>query len=382
MNDMHSSRNTVAGASFEKTLKAYDSIDFDRFWAECTDGRIRQVLAKERLAVQDLLVLLSPNAAAHLEAMAQKARQITIQYFGRTVQLYIPLYISNFCNSECIYCGFNRRHRIERRKLTLSEIDHEARRIRQTGMRHVLVLTGESPQVTPIDYLLAAIEVLKTHFASISIEMFPMETDDYARLCKAGVDGLTVYQEVYDRDVYARVHPAGRKADYAYRLEAPVRGALAGFRAVNIGTLLGLAEPRREAFLTALHAHYLTHRFLETEISISMPRINPAEGSYQPPFVVGDKLFVQILTAFRLFLPRAGIPISTRENAGFRDRLMLLGATRFSAGSRTDVGGYADIEAGHCPQFEISDERGVAEMVAAIQANHLQPVYKDWDILS
>jgi 2-iminoacetate synthase len=366
--------------SFIQLLDRYTDFDYHGFWQSRTDAHVRQCLSQEKLAPLDFLTLLSPAATDHLEAMAQKARGLTLQYFGRTIQLYIPLYISNYCNSECIYCGFNRRHDITRRKLTMEEIDVEARKIAQTGMRHVLVLTGEAPKLTPIDYLVEAVETLKRYFASISIEMFPMETDEYARLQKAGVDGITIYQEVYDRNIYKKVHLAGRKTDYQYRLDAPARGAEAGFRWVNIGALLGLADPLKEAFLTGLHAHYLTHRYLNTEISISMPRINPAEGGYQSDYLLGDRHFVQILTAFRLFLPRAGIPISTRERASFRDHLMQLGATRLSAGSRTDVGGYTGVEQSQCQQFEISDERSVPEMVAAIKNSGLQPVYKDWEL--
>jgi 2-iminoacetate synthase len=367
--------------SFMDLLNTYSKFDFEGFWSSVSDNHVLRCLARERLGPEDLLILLSPRAADHLEAMAQRARQLTIQHFGRTIQLYIPLYISNFCNSECIYCGFNRRHGIKRRKLTLEEIDIEARKIAATGMHHLLVLTGEAPKVTPLDYLIAAVEILKSYFASISIEIFPLETAEYVQLQKAGVDGVTVYQEVYDRRVYGQVHLAGRKTDYQYRLEAPSRCALAGFRWVNVGALLGLADPRKEAFFTALHAHYLTNRYLQTEISISMPRINPAEGGFQPPFTVDDRTFVQFLTAFRLFLPRAGIPISTRERPDFRDRLMHLGATRFSAGSRTDVGGYTQTDQTNCKQFEISDDRSVPEMVSAIKAGGLQPVYKDWELI-
>jgi 2-iminoacetate synthase len=366
--------------SFMELLDTYSNFDFEGFWQSVGDDQVRRSLNADRPGPRDLLTLLSPKAADHLEAMAQKARRLTIQHFGRTIQLYIPLYISNFCNSECIYCGFNRRHAIKRRKLTLEQIDTEARKIAATGMRHILVLTGEAPKVTPLAYLTAAVELLKSYFASISIEMHPMQTAEYAQLKKAGVDGVTVYQEVYDRRVYAGVHLAGEKTDYRFRLDAPARGAQAGFRWVNVGALLGLADPRKEAFFTGLHAHYLTHRYLETEISISMPRINPAEGDFQPPFMVDDRTFVQFLTAFRLFLPRAGIPISTRERSTFRDRLMHLGATRLSAGSRTDVGGYTHAESAGCKQFEISDERNVPEMVAAIEAAGLQPVYKDWEL--
>jgi 2-iminoacetate synthase len=366
--------------SFSEILDHYADFDYQSFRQSRTHAHVRQCLSQDKLAPLDFLTLLSPVAVDHLEAMAQKARGLTIQHFGRTIQLYIPLYISNYCNSECIYCGFNRRHDITRRKLTIEEIDVEARKIAQTGMRHILMLTGEAPELTPIDYLMAAVETLKRYFASISIEIFPMDTDEYAQLQKAGVDGVTIYQEVYDRDIYKKVHLAGRKTDFQYRLDAPARGAEAGFRWVNIGALLGLADPLKEAFLTGLHAHYLTHRYLNTEVSISMPRINQAEGGYQSDDQLDDRNYVQILTAFRLFLPRAGIPISTRERAAFRDHLMQLGATRLSAGSRTDVGGYTGVEQSHCQQFEISDERSVPEMVAAIKNGGLQPVYKDWEL--
>ena len=366
--------------SFSELIDQYADFDYQGFFQSRTEAHVHQCLAKDKLAPLEFLTLLSPAAEDQLEAMAQKARGLTIQHFGHTIQLYIPLYISNYCNSECVYCGFNRRHDITRRKLTMEEIDIEARKIAETGMRHVLVLTGEAPKLTPIDYLVDAIKLLKRYFSSISIEMYPMDTEEYAQLKEAGVDGLTIYQEVYDRQTYRQVHLAGRKTDYQYRLDAAARGAEAGFRWVNIGALYGLADPFKEAFITGLHAHYLTHRYLETEISISMPRINPAEGGYQPDYLLDDRGFVQILTAFRLFLPRAGIPISTRERATFRDHLMHLGATRFSAGSRTDVGGYTGVEDSQCQQFEISDERGVNDMVTAIKAGGLQPVYKDWEL--
>jgi 2-iminoacetate synthase len=366
--------------SFSKLLDQYADFDFNGYWQSRTQADVRRCLAQEKLSPLEFLTLLSPAAGEQLEAMAQKARRLTIQHFGRTIQLYIPLYISNHCNSECIYCGFNRRYDIPRRKLTLDEIDIEARKIAETGMRHVLVLTGEAPKLTPMDYLIASVKLLKRYFASISIEMFPMETAEYGELRKAGVDGLTIYQEVYDRRTYQQVHLAGRKVDYQYRLDAPARGAEAGLRWVNIGALYGLAPPLIEAFWTGLHAHYLTNRYLNTEISISMPRINPVEGGYRPEFILSDRNFVQILNAFRLFLPRAGIPISTRERATFRDHLMQLGATRFSAGSRTDVGGYTKMETSQCQQFEISDERSVDEIVAAIRAGGCQPVYKDWEL--
>jgi 2-iminoacetate synthase len=374
----HNGKSTM---SFYHKIEEYRGLDFEDFFAKVTPQDIERILTKQRLGELDFLALLSPQAAEYLEPMAQKARQLTIQYFGRTIQLYIPLYISNYCTNECLYCGFNRSNGIQRKKLTLAEIESEAKAIARSGMQHLLLLTGEATAVTPLDYLEAAVRVLKRYFASVSIEVFPMDEPDYRSLKQAGVDGLTLYQEVYDEKIYSNVHLAGKKTDYRYRLDAPERGARAGFRSVNIGPLLGLGEKRREIFFTGLHAKYLDDRFLETEIGLSLPRFNPAEGAFTPEDLVDDRSFVQFLTALRLFLPRCGIAISTRERAAFRDRLMHLGPTRFSAGSCTGVGGYAEDEQKGTPQFEITDERSVDEVVAAIRSQGYQPVYKDWDLI-
>jgi len=249
-------------------------------------------------------------------------------------------------------------------------------------MQHLLILTGEAPQVASIDYLIEAVTLLKKYFASVSIEVYPLEIGEYQRLQEAGVDGMTLFQETYDETTYARVHPAGRKKDYHWRLNAPERAARGGLRLVNLGPLLGLAEPRREIFLTGLHARYLENTFLDTEVAISLPRFNAAEGNFSPAYSVGDRLFVQFIAALRIFLPRIGLTISTRENQSFRDRLLPLGATRYSAGSCTGVGGYVEHDANQTPQFEITDNRGVAEAAEAIIAHGYQPIYKDWDQIS
>ena len=365
--------------SFLATIESFDNYDFDHFFSQVDADHVRRALDKDTLNEQDFLTLLSPAGASLLEPMARKAHQLTVQYFGRTIQLFIPLYISNYCNNECVYCGFNRRHGIKRRKLTLEQIEAEARAISATGMQHLLLLTGEATDITPMDYLEDAVRLLKNYFASVAIEMFPMEEEQYQRLKTAGVDGLTLYQEIYDRHRYAELHKAGRKTDYQFRLDAPERGARAGFRMVNIGALMGLGEVRREAFFSGLHARYLSDKYLQTDISISLPRFNPAEGDYTPRHHADDKTFVQFLTALRCFLPRAGITVSTRESADFRNHLIRLGATRFSAGSCTGVGGYAEMEENDTPQFEITDRRTVAQVVQAIKDHGYQPVYKDWD---
>jgi len=368
--------------SFYTYIEQYHEFDFIKFFSGVTDEAIFRSLAKDTLSSTDFLTLLSPRASEHLEIMAHKAHRLTVQHFGRTIQLFIPLYLSNQCTNQCAYCGFNRNNSIIRNTLSLAQIEEEAVAIAATGMRHVLFLTGESPQHTPISYLTTAAEILKRHFASVSIEIFPLDKADYHRLQQAGVDGMTIFQETYDEQTYQRVHLAGPKMDYRFRLDAPQRGASAGLRAVNIGALLGLSEPRREIFLTGLHGRYLEFTCLDTEVSISLPRFNEAEGNFQPEYRVDDPSFIQFMSALRLFLPRAGITISTRENARFRDRLLYLGATRFSAASSTCVGGYSGSTAQQSQQFEITDNRSVEEVVAAIIANGYQPVFKDWDMIT
>jgi 2-iminoacetate synthase len=367
--------------SFYEVLEKFDDFDVPDYLARVSHNDVERALSKDWLSWQDFLNLLSETALDYLEPMAQKARQLTIQYFGRTIQLYIPLYISNYCSNECIYCGFNHTNQIERKKLTFEEIEEEAKAISKTEMRHILVLTGENRKVTPLDYLETAINIIKKRFSSVSIEIFPMDEAEYRCLKEAGVDGLTIYQEVYDRAIYKKVHLSGKKADYRYRLDTAERAARAGLRNVNVGTLFGLGEKKREAFLSGLHAKYLDDKYLDTEIGLSLPRINPAEGGFQPYDPVDDKTFVQFILAYRLFLPRAGIAISTRERAEFRDRLLHLGATRFSAGSRTDVGGYTMPFDSSTPQFEISDNREVEDIINVIRENGMQPVFKDWELI-
>jgi 2-iminoacetate synthase len=365
--------------SFYKVVEQYREVDMPGLFKQVTEADIQCALVKEKPGPMDFLALLSPQAAGHLEAMARKAHQLTVQYFGRTIQMFIPLYISNHCNNGCAYCGFNHNNPILRRKLTLEEIENEAQAIARTGMQHVLFLTGEAPHMTPITYLVDAAKLLKRHFASVAIEVYPLSVEEYRQLHEAGVDGMTLFQETYDETVYKRVHLAGKKMDYHWRLNAPERAAQGGMRVVNLGALLGLAEPRREIFFTGLHARYLENRYLETEVAISLPRFNEAEGDFQPDYLVDDKTFVQFMTALRIFLPRAGLTISTRENAAFRDRILPLGATRYSAGSSTGVGGYSEIRVKQTPQFEITDARSVEEVARAIIAHGYQPIYKDWD---
>ena len=363
--------------SYYKEYEKFKSIDLEGFLSQVRDSDVRRVLGKDRLREEDFLVLLSPAAAAYLEEMAQKAHRITVQNFGKVIFLYAPLYLADYCVNECLYCSFNATNKFKRRKLTLEELEEEAERIAREGIRHILILTGESRVHTPITYIKDCVGVLKKYFPSISIEVYPMDTHEYKELVDAGVDGLTIYQEVYNQEVYDRVHIKGPKKNYMYRLDAPERGCRAGMRTVNIGALLGLDDWRKEAFFTGLHAKYLQDKYPATEISLSVPRLRPHLGGFQPEHTIGDSELVQIILAFRLFLPRAGITLSTRERPQLRDNLVYLGITRMSAGSSTVVGGYTSNNEG-VSQFDVSDERGVKEIRDMISSKGYQPVFKDW----
>ena len=342
---------------------------------------VERALSAPRVDRNGFMALLSPAAEPYLEQMAQRAHELTVRNFGRVILLYTPLYLANYCSNFCLYCGFAAPNRIKRDRLTLEEVDQEARVIAATGLHHILILTGESRARSSVDYIRQCVEVLRAHFTSISIEVYPLETAEYAQLVAAGVDGLTIYQETYDRRVYAAAHPRGPKRDYRYRLEAPERACNAGMRTVNIGALLGLADWRYDTFLTGMHADYLQDRYPDVEVSVSLPRLRPHMGSVWQQSDVSDRHFVQILLALRLFLPRVGITISTRERAGFRDHLIPLGVTKMSAGSCTKVGGRLHQEA-NIGQFDISDERDVPTMKAAIERLGYKAILKDWHPLA
>jgi len=367
--------------TFYDEILRLKNTDYATVFEGVMPSQISNILAKTELQSQDFLALLSPTASLVLEQMAQAAHRLTLQHFGHTIVLYTPLYLSNYCINHCVYCGFNATNDIQRRKLTLPEVELEAKAIAQTGLQHLLILTGESRQHSPVSYIKECVTVLRKYFSSISIEIYPLSTEEYAELIAAGVDGLTIYQEVYDEKTYGRLHPSGPKRDYRFRLEAPERAGQARIRAINIGALLGLGEWRSEVFLAGMHLAYLQKRFPEIEIGVSFPRMRPQFGDYQPEFPVSDRDLVQSILALRLFMPRAGITISTRERAELRDNLVQLGVTKMSAGSSTVIGGHTDAK-DSIGQFEISDKRSVDEMRKTISNLGYKPVLKDWHDLS
>ena len=372
--------------SFFEIIEEFETFDFTEYFHSVKSQDIESTLNKVEinkidLDKYDLLNLLSGAATPYIEHMAKEANKLTTQYFGKVISLYAPLYISDYCNNHCTYCGFSRQNKFKRKKLSIAEIEIEAKILSKTGIKHILLLTGEDHVKTPISYLVSAVEVLTKYFSSIALEIFPMDIDDYKILINAGADSLTVYQEVYNQSIYKDVHPKGMKQDYKYRLLTPERGAVAGFRAINIGPLFGLGDVQAEAFFAGLHAKYLEKNHPDVEVSVSVPRMTKAEGGISPKNLLTDKNLVQFILAWRLFMPRLGINISTREPAWLRDKLVHLGATKFSAGSKTDVGGYADITKEKTPQFELSDTRSVDDVAQMINQSGYQVVFKDWNLI-
>lgn len=358
----------------------FDSIDLEQIKCEISaknSSDVEIALTKSTLTIEDFAALLSPAAIPFLEKIAQRAQHITHANFGKIIQLYSPLYISSYCSNTCTYCGFSSENKMERKKLTFEEIEKEAALISATGIKHILFLTGEAPQKTDMEYLVKCISILKKYFASISMEIFPLATNEYATLCECGVEGVTIYQETYNKEIYSNLHLQGKKRDFYYRLDTPDRCGQAGVRNINIGALFGLADPAIDGYLAGIHAHYLINTYPEAEISISLPRINPIDTDFVPTYKICDMTFVQTMLAYRLFLPKAGITISTREKADFRNNLVGLGPTRFSAGSKTNVGGYSSNDG--LSQFDISDTRSVAELSSFIKNKGYDPVYKDWE---
>jgi len=329
----------------------------------------------EPLDVEGFMALLSPAADPFLETMARRANEITRRRFGRTVQLYAPLYLSNECRSSCTYCGFSYENKIRRRTLTLDEIRNEAKVLHAQGIRHILLLTGEDYRNTSLAYIAQAAKTLSDDFASIGIEVYPLKRDEYSLLRENGVDALTVYQETYDPVRYREVHLRGVKQKMLYRLDAPDRAGEAAFRRIQIGALLGLSDPAAEVFFVGIHAKHLLKRYWKTQINVALPRLRSAAGFESVPGIP-DRMFVRFLVALRLFLPDAGIVLSTRESARFRDSMAGICVTTMSAGSRTDPGGYSGLESER--QFEIDDARSVGEIVTALRNQNLDPVFVDW----
>lgn len=348
-------------------------------WTSYSGLDVERALAQDTLRPQDLAILLSPTALSYLEPMAKKAQALTIRHFGRTIGLFTPLYLANYCSNSCLYCSFHAGNEIVRCKLSVAQAIKEGEAIASTGLQHLLLLTGESRSQSGPAYMEQCVQALRPMFASLGLEVYPLATEEYERLYKVGIDSVTLFQETYDEITYALVHPAGPKRNFHYRLEAPERACSAGISSVNIGALLGLSDWRQDAFYSALHADYLQKNYPGVEVALSVPRLRPYAGSFNSSAApVTDAALVQIILAYRLFLPRAGLTLSTRESPQMRENLLPLGITRMSAGALTSVGGYSETSNVGSAQFEIADERSVPEVVQMIRAKGYLPAFCDW----
>ncbi|MGF1678297.1 MAG: 2-iminoacetate synthase ThiH [Candidatus Methylacidiphilales bacterium] len=339
------------------------------------------------------------NEATPLEELARESSRLTRQYFGRTMRLFAPLYVSNECINVCSYCGFSRHNPILRVTLSLDEVEREARHLALEGFRNILIVAGEHPKLISNHYLRDCVERVAQVVPSVSLEVGPMETNDYVPMVRAGAEGLVVYQETYHRESYARLHESGPKRDFDWRLECPERAYAAGFRRLGIGALFGLWNWREEAIALAAHAEFLLKKCWKASLTLSFPRLKPAAGSFEPAYPISDQDFIRMVCAFRVCFPQVGLVLSTREPAWLRNGLFPLGVTLISAGSHTEPGGYtgagsdrlhqtrgarmieAGVDQGKAAekQFEISDQRSAAEVACYLQAAGLEPVWKDWD---
>lgn len=363
--------------SFYDIYLNYKDFNFESYFEDIKDEDVISVLNKNKIDKLDFLTLLSPVASKHLELIANKAHELSLKHFGKAILLYTPLYISNYCVNKCLYCSYNIENEITRKKLSLQEIEEEAKIIASSGLKHILILSGESRKHTSIEYIKDCVKILKKYFDSIGIEIYPLTTEEYKEVIEVGVDGLTIYQEVYDEEIYKKVHVKGPKANYKFRLDAPERACKAGIRSANIGSLLGLNDWRKEAFITGIHGKYLQDKYTEVELSMSLPRIKEHVGEYNEILGVNDKDLVQIMLALRIFLPSLGLTMSTRESENLRNNLIPLGVTKMSAGVSTEVGGHT-LESTGNSQFEISDNRSVKEIKNVILSKGYQPIFKDW----
>ena len=359
----------------ERVTTAAQAYDYAAFTARDVEA----ALSHSNLGIKDFQALLSPAAEPYLEAIALRAREETRRHFGNSVMLFTPVYISNYCENLCIYCGFNCRNKIHRAKLNMQEIEQEYRQIAKTGLQEVLILTGESRSASGVEYIGEACKLARKYFKVIGVEVYPMNTEEYAYLHECGVDYVTVFQETYNSDKYETLHLAGHKRIFPYRFYAQERALRGGMRGVGFAALLGLDDFRRDSFATGYHAYLVQQKYPHAEIALSCPRLRPIINNDKiNPRDVHERQLLQVICAYRLFLPFASITISTRECARFRDNIITIAATKISGGVCVGIGGHGEEEAKGDEQFEISDGRSVQEIYDAILGQGMQPVMSDY----
>ncbi len=372
--------------SFENILTEKGLDSDTKFWRQrleqITAAEVQQALSSKpgTYHLNKLLALVSPAAQPYLEQMAQMASKLTVQRFGRTMKLYAPLYLSNYCSNSCLYCGFHIQNKMVRNRLTIEQAINEAKVIANAGFSDLLLVSSEDREFITIDYLTELAKKLKPMFSFISIEIHQLTTNEYRRLFEAGIEGVTLYQETYNRHLYNYYHPAGAKADFERRLRGPDDFASAGMREIGIGALLGLNDWRLEALALAEHGHYLMKKYWQSHISFSFPRLRPASNVERSHFkhLLDAKDLTQMITALRLCFADAALVLSTREPAELRDNFIKLGITRISAGSKTNPGGYSGDDIS-IKQFQVSDNRTPVKIAEVIKQNGFDAVWKDWD---
>lgn len=345
-----------------------------------TKQDVQRALSKafyKRMDFEDYLALISPSADFYLEEMANLSAQITLERFGKTILLYMPLYLSNECRSSCLYCGFSFENKIPRKTLSEEELVLESEIIQAKGIQHILLLTGEDYSKTPLRKIIESIRILKNYFSSVSIEVYPMDEENYIKIILAGCDGLTLYQETYDPVAYKNYHIRGVKKNMEYRLDGPDRGGKAGFRKLGVGALLGLSNPLGEMNLLGRHVQYLMKTYWRSQILVSLPRLRPAEGNFEMKHKTSLREFLRFIFALRIYFRDIGIVLSTRESPKLRDSLIGLGITQMSAESKTEPGGYQGLNT--LKQFTTEDKRTVSEIIRVIQIKGYDPVLKDFD---
>ena len=366
----------------QQVLSQMNAFDYSRYTAR----DVRAALDHETCSVEDFKALLSPAAEPFLEEMAQKARKETSKHFGNTVYLFTPLYIANYCENYCVYCGFNCYNHINRMKLSMEQIEHEMKVIADSGMEEILILTGESRAQSDVEYIGEACKLARKYFRMVGVEIYPVNTEEYRYLHQCGVDYVTVFQETYDTDKYETLHLSGHKRVWPYRFDAQERALRGGMRGVAFSALLGLSDFRKDALASARHVYYLQRKYPHAEMSLSCPRLRPIINNDKiNPLDVGEKQLCQILCAYRIFLPFVGITVSSRESAQFRNGIVKIAATKVSAGVSTGIGdheskytGKEDDAAKGDEQFEIDDDRSFASMYKDMSGEGLQPVLNDY----
>lgn len=368
-------------------MEAIDSDIMDRVIAEMnsydadiyTAKDVKEALAAETCSVDNFKALLSPAALPFLEEIAQKAQKETRKHFGNSVAIFTPLYIANYCENYCVYCGFNCHNKIKRAQLNYEEIEKEMQAIAATGLEEVLILTGESPNKSSVEYIGEACKIAKKYFKLIGLEVYPMNSKDYAYLHECGADFVTVFQETYNSDKYKTLHLGGRKRIFPYRVNAQERAIMGGMRGVGFAALLGLDDFRKDALATGMHAYLLQKKYPHAEIAFSCPRLRPIINNDKiNPKDVHEPQLLQIICAYRIFMPFASITISTRECERFRDNIIQIAATKISAGVNVGIGGHSQEEEKGDEQFEISDGRSVDEIYHMIEDKGMQPVMTDY----